>query len=194
MGLASPNLTSVFEGTDAANDEFPETQLPYNSFFFSAVQQGLVSHPCECTYALVLRYPGLNRYRCLVFSVALDRGSFSAENNSLFDDNLGFLSFGGIAPVDVTDTAVTVPLQGYDAATFLPENGTSVTFFYYTVDVERMSFTGNKKVFGTTNSKMIYSIPLTLVGSSRNIRHYTGYRHDLDVCRNVCSKRIRRCL
>jgi len=131
MGLASPNLTSVFEGTDP-NDDSTANQLPYNSIFYSAVQQGLVSNP--------------------FFSVALDRGSFAAENDSLFDDNLGFLAFGGIAPVPVTDTAVTVPIQGYNAATFLPENATAVTYFYYTVDVERMSFTGNKEVFGTTNN------------------------------------------
>jgi hypothetical protein len=133
MGLASPNLTSVFEGTDPNNDEFPQTQLPYNSIFFSAVQQGLVSNP--------------------FFSIALDRGSFDAENNSLFDPDLGFIAFGGIAPVPVTDTNVTVPIQGYNAATFLPQNASSVTYFYYTVDVESMSFTGNtdKKAFGTTN-------------------------------------------
>ena len=47
MGLASPNLTSVFEGTDPTKDEFPQTQLPYNSIFFTAVQQNLVSNPCE---------------------------------------------------------------------------------------------------------------------------------------------------
>ncbi|KAF9074548.1 acid protease [Rhodocollybia butyracea] len=132
MGLASPNLTSIYEGTNPSADEFPQTQIPYNPVFYSAVQQGLVSNP--------------------FFSVALDRGSFQAENNSLFDPNLGFISFGGIAPVAVTNTHVTVPLQGYDAATFLPENGTDVTYFYYTVDVESMSFAGNKKVFGTTNN------------------------------------------
>ncbi|KIK69883.1 hypothetical protein GYMLUDRAFT_236344 [Collybiopsis luxurians FD-317 M1] len=132
LGLASPNLTSIYEGTNPDNDEFPETQIPYNPFFYSAVQQGLVSNP--------------------FFSVALDRGSFAAENNSLFDGNLGFIAFGGIAPVPVTKTAVTVPIQGYDAQTFLPQNGTRVTYFYYTVDVESMSFTGNKKTFGTTNN------------------------------------------
>ncbi|KAJ4500466.1 aspartic peptidase domain-containing protein [Lentinula lateritia] len=132
MGLASPNLTSVFRGTDPDDDEFPQTQIPYNPVFYSAVQQGVVSNP--------------------FFSVALDRGSFAAENSSDLDQNLGFIAFGGIAPVDVTDSAVTVPVQGYNAASFLPENGSSVTYFYYTVDVESMSFTGNKKVFGTTNN------------------------------------------
>ncbi|KAJ3773568.1 acid protease [Lentinula raphanica] len=132
MGLASPNLTSVFEGTDPSADEFPQTQIPYNPVFYSAVQQGVVSNP--------------------FFSVALDRGSFAAENSSDLDQNLGFIAFGGIAPVDVTDTAVTVPIQGYNAATFLPQNSSRVTYFYYTVDVELMSFTGNHKVFGTTNN------------------------------------------
>jgi len=132
MGLASPNLTSIYKGTDPSDDEFPETQVPYNPVFYSAVQQKLVSNP--------------------FFSVALDRGSFEAEENSPFDANLGFISFGGIAPVAVTNTHVTVPIQGYNAATFLPENGTGVTYFYYTVDVGSFSFAGNRKAFGGTNN------------------------------------------
>ena len=44
MGLASPNLTSVFAGIDPVEDK---AQLPYNSFFYTAVQQKLVSHPCK---------------------------------------------------------------------------------------------------------------------------------------------------
>ncbi|KAJ3990171.1 aspartic peptidase domain-containing protein [Lentinula detonsa] len=134
IGFASPNLTFVFNGTNPNDDD---TQLPYNPFFYSAVQQGLVSHP--------------------FFSVALNRGSFAAENSSDLDPNLGFIAFGGIAPVEVTDAAVTVPIQGYNAATFTPENGTDVTYFYYAVDVERMSFTGNDLVFGTTNNIILDS-------------------------------------
>ncbi|KIK51004.1 hypothetical protein GYMLUDRAFT_266014 [Collybiopsis luxurians FD-317 M1] len=131
MGLASPNLTSAFEGTDPDADEWPKTQIPYNPLFYTAVQNGIVSEP--------------------YFSVALNRGSFEAENSSLYDPDLGYIAFGGIAPVPVTSTVVTVPIQGYDASTFLPSNGTRVTYFYYTVDVESMSFTGNTQVFGTTN-------------------------------------------
>ncbi|KAF8824325.1 hypothetical protein HHX47_DHR8000185 [Lentinula edodes] len=131
IGFASPNLTFVFNGTNPDDDD---TQIPYNTFFYSAVQQGLVSHP--------------------FLSVALDRGSFAAENSSDLDQNLGFISFGGIALVDVIPTtAFTVPIQGYDAATFTPKNGsTGVTYFYYSVDVELMSFTGNHEIFGTTNN------------------------------------------
>ncbi|KAJ3851420.1 aspartic peptidase domain-containing protein [Lentinula lateritia] len=136
IGFASPNLTFVFNGTNPDNDD---TQIPYNPFFYSAVQQGLVSHP--------------------FLSVALDRGSFAAENSSNLDQNLGFISFGGIAPVDVIPTtAITVPIQGYDAATFTPKNGsTGVTYFYYSVDVELMSFTGNHEIFGTTNNIILDS-------------------------------------
>ncbi|KAJ3995078.1 aspartic peptidase domain-containing protein [Lentinula boryana] len=95
--------------------------------------------------------------KMMIFSVALNRGSFAAENSSDLDTNLGFIAFGGIAPVEVTDAAVTVPIQGYNAATFTPENGTDVTYFYYAVDVERMSFTGNDVVFGTTNNIILDS-------------------------------------
>lgn len=121
----------------------------FNKEWFLTHVSGVVSllfWTSECLYKDIYISPSL------VFSVALDRGSFAAENSSDLDQNLGFIAFGGIAPVDVTDSAVTVPVQGYNAASFLPENGSSVTYFYYTVDVESMSFTGNKKVFGTTNS------------------------------------------
>ncbi|KAJ3804376.1 acid protease [Lentinula aff. lateritia] len=131
IGFASPNLMFVFNG---ANPDDDDTQILYNPFFYSAVQQGLVSHP--------------------FLSVALDQGSFTTENNSDLDQNLRFILFGGIAPVDViSSTAVTVPIQDYDAATFTPKNGsTGVTYFYYSVDVELMLFTGNHEIFGTTNT------------------------------------------
>ncbi|KAF5376833.1 hypothetical protein D9757_008895 [Collybiopsis confluens] len=138
-------IVANMKGADPAADQFPETQIPYNPFFYSAVQQGVVSHP--------------------FFSVALDRGSFAAENNSLFDENLGFIAFGGIAPVPVTRTQVTVPIQGYDAATFLPENKTHPTYFYYTIDVESMSFTGNKRVFGTTNRTTLNYVPTNVANA-----------------------------
>lgn len=47
MGLASPNLTSAFKGTDPSADVFPTTQIPYNPVFYTAVQDGIVSEPCE---------------------------------------------------------------------------------------------------------------------------------------------------
>ncbi|KAF5368298.1 hypothetical protein D9757_010525 [Collybiopsis confluens] len=88
MGLASPNLTSAFKGTNPNADEWPETQIPYNPLFYTAVKDGIVSEP--------------------YFSVALNRGSFEAENNSLYDPNLGVIAFGGIAPVPVTTNIISI--------------------------------------------------------------------------------------
>ena len=48
LGLASPNLTSVFAGTDPLKDSRrTNSHLPYNPFFFTAVQEKLVSNPCK---------------------------------------------------------------------------------------------------------------------------------------------------
>lgn len=75
-------------------------------------------------YGLILR---------LDFSVALDRGRFNQEENDPFGPNLGYLAFGGIAPVPVVDTAVTVPIQGYSLVPFIPATGPDTAFFFYTV-------------------------------------------------------------
>ncbi|PSR76813.1 hypothetical protein PHLCEN_2v8194 [Hermanssonia centrifuga] len=116
MGLAFPTLTSVFNGTDPDADE-TAAHLLYNPFFFSAVQQKAVDAP--------------------FFSVALNRGTFAKEANSTLDPNLGFLAFGGIAPVAVTKTSTTVPVQG-----FATSSGASEIFFY-AVDVEQVTFPGS---------------------------------------------------
>jgi hypothetical protein len=135
LGLASPNLTVAYNGTNPEVDEPFKTQIPYNPVFYTAVQEGVVSEP--------------------YFSLALNRGSLSeAENNSIYDPNLGYLAFGGIAPVPVTTTSVTVPLQGYSIGNG-PSNGTNITYLYYNIDVETMSFTGNTEIFGTTNGMSI---------------------------------------
>jgi hypothetical protein len=47
MGFAFPILTRIYNGTNPGDDKFPQTQIPYNPFFYSAVQQGLVSNPCK---------------------------------------------------------------------------------------------------------------------------------------------------
>ncbi|KAJ3540372.1 hypothetical protein NM688_g6233 [Phlebia brevispora] len=118
IGLAYPGLTSVYNGSnpdlDGANNS-----LLYNPFFFSAVQEKAVKEP--------------------FFSVALNRGSFAEETNSTLDPNLGFLAFGGIAPVEVTKTSVTVPVQGFETT-----SGTS-GFFFYAVDVDSWVFPGSNK-------------------------------------------------
>ncbi|KAI0341432.1 acid protease [Trametopsis cervina] len=119
MGLAYPGLTSVFTGTDPDADSGANS-VPYNPFFFTAVQQKLVAAP--------------------FFSVALNRGSFAAAANSTFDPNLGFLAFGGIAPVSVTKTAVTVPVQGFTVSSGATE------LFFYNVDVDSYVFPGSTRI------------------------------------------------
>ncbi|KAJ7696929.1 acid protease [Mycena rosella] len=120
IGLAFPDLTSVYNTTDPTKAS-AENQIPYNPLFLSAVSQKKVAHP--------------------FFSVALDRGTFDQQENDPFDPNLGFLAFGGIAPVPVVNTAVTVPIEGY-SATGTPSNGPGSDFFFYTVEVEAYTFPG----------------------------------------------------
>jgi len=136
-GLAFPDLTSVYQGDNPDADEFPQTQLVYNSIFFTAVQEGLVKNP--------------------FFSIALDRGTFNQQLNVPFVPNLGFISFGGIAPVPVTDTSTTVPVQGYDVTTFDPSNAPTATKFFYTVDVQGYIFPGSEALLTKNNDTILDS-------------------------------------
>jgi hypothetical protein len=134
MGLAYPGLTSVFKGDDPDVDQFPGTQLVYDPVFFTAVKEGATSKP--------------------FFSIALDRGTFAQQENDTFDPNLGFISFGGIAPVPVTNTEVTLPVQGYDV-NFDPTNARNKTFFFYTVDVQSYTFPGSSGLITASNNTIL---------------------------------------
>ncbi|KAF7362758.1 Acid protease [Mycena venus] len=127
VGLAFPVETSVYNTTDPTKAS-NENQLPYSPLFFSAF-----------------------------FSLAFDRASFHQEVNDPFDPNLGFLSFGGIAPVPVVNRAVTVPIQGYSATKGIPSNGPGSEFFFYTVDVEAYTFPGSNRVFTANNNTVLDS-------------------------------------
>ncbi|KZP26584.1 acid protease [Athelia psychrophila] len=115
MGLAYPGLTSVYKGDNPATDG-PNTTAIYNPVFHTAVAEKAVAHP--------------------YFSIALNRGSIAAQTNATYDPNLGYLAFGGIAPVKTTGSAVTVPVQG---STFLPA-GNSTGYFFYTMDIGKYIF------------------------------------------------------
>ncbi|KAJ7466275.1 aspartic peptidase domain-containing protein [Mycena galericulata] len=134
IGLAFPDLTSVYNTTDPTKAS-AANNLPYNPFFISAVKQKKVKNP--------------------FFSVALDRGSFQAQENDTFEANLGFLALGGIAPVPVTNTAVTVPIEGYSATTGIPSGAPGSTFFFYTVDVEEFTFPGSSKLATAQNNTIL---------------------------------------
>jgi hypothetical protein len=91
-----------------------------------------------------------------VFSIALNRGTFEEEENDPFTPNLGFVSFGGLAPVPVTKTSATAPVQGYNVQSFDPSNATTATDFFYTIDVQGLSFAGaSSKALGNTFSSNV---------------------------------------
>jgi hypothetical protein len=141
MGLAYPGLTSVFEGTDPGKDE---KSTPYDPLPFTAMKQGLLPNP--------------------FFSIALSRGSFDQqENEDDLDSNLGFLAWGGMAPVDVdTNTQTTVPIQGYNAKDTQVSDAGNANHFFYTVDVEKFSFAGSTITRSTASNNTILDTGTTL--------------------------------
>ncbi|KAF7345601.1 Acid protease [Mycena venus] len=135
LGLAFPLLTKVFNSSDPAKGS-PENHIPYDPFFTTAIKQKKLKNP--------------------IFSVALNRGTFKQEENDTFDANLGFLSFGGIAPVPVAaHTSVTVPIQGYTTTTVLPSNAPTAAFFWYTVDVQSYTFPGSTGLPTASNNTIL---------------------------------------
>ncbi|KAJ7884939.1 acid protease [Mycena leptocephala] len=130
LGLAYPHLTSVFNTSHGEN-------LQYNPFFFNAVKQNLVSHP--------------------YFSIALNRGTAKGTHSPILDPHLGYLAFGGIAPVPVTSTCATIPVQGYSLATRAPTADPHPTYFYYTADVQKYIFPNSSTVYSASNSTIIDS-------------------------------------
>ncbi|KAJ7308516.1 acid protease [Mycena albidolilacea] len=133
IGLAYSGLTSAFNTTDPTKAS-SKNHIPYDPFFFTAVKQGAVSNP--------------------FFSLALNRGALVV--NATEDLNLGFIAFGGMPPVDLDKTAVTVPVQGYSASTGEPSS-TDAVFFYYTVDVDAYTFPGSTKVATSNNNTILDS-------------------------------------
>ncbi|KAJ7789057.1 aspartic peptidase domain-containing protein [Mycena olivaceomarginata] len=101
IGLAFPNVTAVVSITDGQ-------RAPYDPFFFTAVKQKKLNKP--------------------IFSISIDRGTFEGLGNDPVEHNVGFLSFGGIPPVPVVNTSVTVPIQGY-SADGIPSDGPDASFF-----------------------------------------------------------------
>nr|GAT49690.1 acid protease [Mycena chlorophos] len=134
IGLAFPDLTSVYNTTNP-QDASAANQLPYDPLFFTAVKERAVKNT--------------------FFSVALDRGSFEQQENDPYDPNLGFLSFGGIAPVPVTSTQVTIPVEGYSATTGIPSSAKGSPFFFYTVNVEKFTFPGSAGILTANNNTIL---------------------------------------
>lgn len=134
IGLCFPNITSVYTGTDPDADSNANNE-PYNPFFFNAVKDKLVSKSCEYMSTELPRpSESVHMYVehvSIDFSVALNRGTFAAQESSTYDPNLGYLAFGGLAPVPTTSPSVTVPLQG------LATESSGTGYFFYIVRVFR---------------------------------------------------------
>ncbi|KAJ7663837.1 acid protease [Mycena polygramma] len=138
LGLAFPFNTRVFNTTDSTQASVAK-HIPYDPFFFTAVKQGLSSP---------------------FFSLALNRG---ANGNSSEDSNLGFIAFGGTPPVDLGNTTVTVPIQGYsitgsDTVPIAePSNSKEAVYLSYTVDVEAYVFPGSTAADTASNNTILDS-------------------------------------
>jgi hypothetical protein len=76
-----------------------------------------------------------------VFSISLNRGSWPKQVNSSFDPHLGYLAFGGIAPVPVTNVSVTVPIQGYKVS-----SSKTPLYEFYNTNIDAYVFPGSTKV------------------------------------------------
>ncbi|KAF7971953.1 hypothetical protein HWV62_19417 [Athelia sp. TMB] len=128
IGLAYPGATSVYNGTNP-NKDGPANYAPYNPLFNTALAEGVIKKP--------------------YFSVALNRGASPANENSTYDPNMGYLAFGGIAPLNTTGNAVTVPVR---RTNFSPA-GNKTDYYFYTVDIDSYIFPGsNATGLGLTGS------------------------------------------
>jgi hypothetical protein len=122
FGLAYPSLTSVYNGSNP-NADSRSNILQYDPFFYTAVKQGK-SRP--------------------YFSIALNRGSFKNQATSSYDPHLGYLAFGGLAPVKTIEPCVTVPVQGFTvSSTATPK------YMFYTVNIYAYIFNGTSPVTGS---------------------------------------------
>ncbi|KAJ7620402.1 acid protease [Roridomyces roridus] len=133
LGLAYPALTSV---VNSSNHDDP---ILYDPFFFNAVKQKKVSHP--------------------YFSVSLDRGADGPNSTHKHGTvpHFGYLAFGGIPPVPVTNLSVTLPVQGYSLSSRLPTSSSSSStgYFYYTLPIQGFSINSNKTLLGANNNTIL---------------------------------------
>lgn len=87
----------------------------------------------------------------------MNRGTPAGTHSPAQDPNLGYLAFGGIAPVHVTNISTTVPIQGYSVATRAPTSAPHPTYFYYTVDVHSYDFPNSSSITAANNNTIVDS-------------------------------------
>ncbi|KAJ7628928.1 aspartic peptidase domain-containing protein [Roridomyces roridus] len=134
MGSAFPNLTSVFNTSDPTKAS-AANRLAYDPFFFSAVKQKKLNNT--------------------MFSVALNRPSLDQDELNVIAPDLGILAFGGIAAVPVTNTTVSVPIEGYSARGGVTSTAPGALSLFYTIDVESLTFPGSENLTVSLNNTFI---------------------------------------
>jgi hypothetical protein len=78
----------------------------------------------------------------IVFSLALTRPAAAQQSSGGFNSDLGSMAFGGFPPnINLTNTSVTAPIQGFVVGTG-PSNATDAVDLYWTVDVQSFSCEG----------------------------------------------------
>ncbi|KAF8201944.1 aspartic peptidase domain-containing protein [Mycena galopus ATCC 62051] len=144
LGLGFPALTSVFNTTDPTTAS-AENHVPYDPFFFTAVKEQKVEHP--------------------FFSIALNRPAAEQQEHD-YTPNLGFLSFGGIAPVPVIhNTSTTVPIIGF------PTNATTAneTYIWHTIAIDSYNFPGSENIPEARNASLANGTTIIDTGTALNL-------------------------
>jgi hypothetical protein len=100
--------------------------------------------------------------------------------NSSYDPYLGYLAFGGIAPVKTTQHAVTVPVQTSRADIFGNQD-----FFFYSIIIDSYAFEGSTKLTGSgTQAVVDTGTTLNLIPSAHakayNSKFVPPARYDAD--------------
>lgn len=90
---------------------------------------------------------------------------------------MGYLAFGGIAPVNTTHTAVTVPVQQWEV------NSGSSQYMYYTINIDAYIFNGSTALTGSGKKAILDTgttfnyLPTALV-EAYNSRFVPPANHD----------------
>ncbi|KAJ7861701.1 acid protease [Mycena olivaceomarginata] len=147
LGLAFPNVTSLFNTSDPTMASYTSNHIPYDPFFFTAVKQKKVEHP--------------------YFSIALNRPTAEQSETDLYNTpNLGLLAFGGIAPVPVIhNTSVTVPVLAYPPTAAESKR----QFLFYTLSIDSYNFPGSENVPEARNASLGNGTTIVDTGTAVNL-------------------------
>jgi hypothetical protein len=151
IGLAFPHLNFIFPGTDPSQDGFV-SNLSYSPVLFTAMNQGLLDPPRKFSFDLPYMVKLIDS---TVFSLALTRPTAAQQSSGGFNPDLGSMAFGGFPPnINLTNTSVTAPIQGFVVGTG-PSNATDAVDLYWTVDVQSFGCEGCNVTGSTFSNETI---------------------------------------